>query len=190
MQPSILLKGYFSITKGQLQICILSNLVFFFFRIIAGGRYQSFQVWYLHGCKHVYIQRRIINVEHLWWNFLEKSSKSSIIDDLRLGSEYGSEKESCVLKICSKFTGKHPCHSVIVAKQLYWNHTSAWVFSCKFATYFQNTFFQEHLCYFMTSIAAIHFFIVNASNLQEQLQPSRVNFTAAIAIIQFVRREL
>ena len=32
-----------------------------------------------------------------------------------------------------------------VAKQLYWNHTSAWVFSCKFAAYFQNTFSQEHL---------------------------------------------
>ena len=27
----------------------------------------------------------------------------------------------------------------------YWNHTSAWVFSCKFAAYFQNTFFLEHL---------------------------------------------
>ena len=26
-----------------------------------------------------------------------------------------------------------------VAKQLYWNSTSAWVFSCKFAAYFQNT---------------------------------------------------
>ena len=26
-----------------------------------------------------------------------------------------------------------------VAKQLYRNHTSAWVFSCKFAAYFQNT---------------------------------------------------
>ena len=25
-------------------------------------------------------------------------------------------------------------------KQLYWNHTSAWVFSCKFAAYFKNTF--------------------------------------------------
>ena len=24
--------------------------------------------------------------------------------------------------------------------QLYWNRTSSWVFSCKFATYFQNTF--------------------------------------------------
>ena len=27
-----------------------------------------------------------------------------------------------------------------VARQLYWNHASAWVFSCKFAAYFQNTF--------------------------------------------------
>ena len=27
-----------------------------------------------------------------------------------------------------------------VAKQLYWNQTSAWVFSCKFAAYFQNNF--------------------------------------------------
>ena len=27
-----------------------------------------------------------------------------------------------------------------VAKQLYWNHTSTWVFSCKLAAYFQNTF--------------------------------------------------
>ena len=32
-----------------------------------------------------------------------------------------------------------------VAKQLYWNCTSAWVFSCKFASYFQNTFSLEHL---------------------------------------------
>ena len=26
------------------------------------------------------------------------------------------------------------------AKHLYWNHTSAWVLSCNFAAYFQNTF--------------------------------------------------
>ena len=32
-----------------------------------------------------------------------------------------------------------------VAKQLYSKHTSAWVFSCKFAGYFQNTFYEEHL---------------------------------------------
>ena len=45
-----------------------------------------------------------------------------------------------VLKICSKFTGKHPCRSAI-SKQIYWNDTSAWVFSFKFAPYFQDTFF-------------------------------------------------
>ena len=33
-----------------------------------------------------------------------------------------------------------------VAKQLYWNHILAWVFSCIFAAYFQNTFFWQHLC--------------------------------------------
>ena len=31
------------------------------------------------------------------------------------------------------------------AKQLYWNRTLAWVFSCKFAAYFENTFYEEHL---------------------------------------------
>ena len=30
-----------------------------------------------------------------------------------------------------------------IAKQLYWNHTSAYVFSCKFATYFRTTFFRN-----------------------------------------------
>ena len=29
--------------------------------------------------------------------------------------------------------------------KLYWNRTSAWVFSCTFAAHFQNTFPQEHL---------------------------------------------
>ena len=32
-----------------------------------------------------------------------------------------------------------------IAKQLYWNCTSAWVFTFKFAACFQNTFFTEHL---------------------------------------------
>ena len=50
----------------------------------------------------------------------------------------GVLRKTC-LKICSKFTGEHSCRSVI-SKQLYWNHTSAWMFSCKFAAYFQNTY--------------------------------------------------
>ena len=32
------------------------------------------------------------------------------------------------------------CHFSKDAKQLYWNHIQVWVFSCKLAAYFQNTF--------------------------------------------------
>ena len=32
-----------------------------------------------------------------------------------------------------------------VPKQLSRNHTLGWVFSCKFAAYFKNTFSYEHL---------------------------------------------
>ena len=32
-----------------------------------------------------------------------------------------------------------------VGKQLFWNHTSAWMFSCKFAAYFWNTLSLEYL---------------------------------------------
>ena len=42
-----------------------------------------------------------------------------------------------VLKICSKLTGEHSCWSAISIK-LQWDHTSAWVVSCKYAAYFQN----------------------------------------------------
>ena len=49
-----------------------------------------------------------------------------------------------ILKICSNFTGEHPCQSVIsitlLKSHFYSNHTSSWVFSCKFSAYFQNTF--------------------------------------------------
>ena len=37
------------------------------------------------------------------------------------------------------------CNFNKVAKQLYWNRTSAWVFSSKYVAYFQNIFlFSEH----------------------------------------------
>ena len=51
----------------------------------------------------------------------------------------------CILKICSKFSVEHPCRIAISIKLQSKSRTSAWVFSCKFAAYFQNTFFLEHL---------------------------------------------
>ena len=47
-------------------------------------------------------------------------------------------------QICRR-TSMPKCDFNKVAKQLYWDRTLAWVFSCKFAAYFQNTFSLEHL---------------------------------------------
>ena len=42
-------------------------------------------------------------------------------------------------------TPMQKCDFRKVANQLYWNHTSAWVFSCKFAAYLHNSCFEKHL---------------------------------------------
>ena len=86
---------------------------------------------YCHGCYKFCLPVKVL---HLQWIMLKSRSSHA---EVFLGKG--------VLKICSKLTGGHLCRSVISIKlQLYWNRTSAWVF-CKFASYFQNTFSQEHL---------------------------------------------
>ena len=63
-----------------------------------------------------------------------------------------------------------------VALQLCWNRTSPWVFSCKFAAYFQNNFSYEHLCvaasdkfYGENWNAAMLFVIEHVSAMQKQM---------------------
>ena len=45
--------------------------------------------------------------------------------------------------------------------------TSAWVFSCKFAAYFQNTFTQEHLCVAASDFYTSHFLRNTYSYVQD-----------------------
>ena len=62
-----------------------------------------------------------------------------LLESSRLGVFLGKG----ALKICNKFIGEHQCKSMISIK-LKNNFVeitlSAWMFSCKFAAYFQNTF--------------------------------------------------
>ena len=53
--------------------------------------------------------------------------------------------EKGVLKNMLQIYRRTPMPECEVAKQLYWNGTSAWVFSCKFAAYLLNTFSEEQL---------------------------------------------
>ena len=51
---------------------------------------------------------------------------------------------------------------------LYWIHTSAWVFSCEFAVYFQNTFSLEHL-WVAASAQCSHSFYKNTNKCTHAL---------------------
>ena len=57
-----------------------------------------------------------------------------------------------VLRICSKFTGEQPCRS---AKQLYWNHSLAWVFSCKLLHIFRTPFPRSNSGWLLLCIGTI-----------------------------------
>ena len=48
-------------------------------------------------------------------------------------------------QICRR-TQMRKCDFSNVANQLFWNPTSVWVFSCKFAGYLQEGCFDENLC--------------------------------------------
>ena len=60
---------------------------------------------------------------------------------------------------------KQPSRGVLSKRcsELYWNHTSAWVFSCEFAAYFQNTFYYSNfieitLRYGCSPVNLVHIF--------------------------------
>ena len=76
-----------------------------------------------------------------------------------------------VLKICSKFTG------VWIALQLYWYHTSAWVFSCNllhiFKTSFPKNISEWLLLYGVTRLITCQVrYVVIKNILQNRSQPS------------------
>ena len=77
-----------------------------------------------------------------------KTRKLLVNCDNSLVSDFSCRSSHVPRKRCSgnmqqvyRRTPITKCDFNKVALQLYWNHTSAWVFSCKFAAFFQNTFY-------------------------------------------------
>ena len=86
---------------------------------------------------------------HKEWDKLKKTKRWISTDTIKSSQVWSSKaaNQRCSLK---KVFWKYAANlqentDVEVWKRLYWNHTSAWVISCKFAAYLQNTFFKEHL---------------------------------------------
>ena len=94
--------------------------------------------WWVHG--------RFLKNKLEWFDwyllfsssFIKRESTRTHKEPTRISKSSHSQVflEKSVLKICTKFTGEHPCRSAISVNL---------VFSCKFAEYFQNTFSTEHL---------------------------------------------
>ena len=53
---------------------------------------------------------------------------------------HGLKITNCFETVAEAMQKQSSIRVLIHAKQLYWNHTSAWVYSWKFAAYFQKTF--------------------------------------------------
>ena len=113
----------------------LLNLIFFIHKVWHEFQWNSYRVsllsWYF--LKHMLIAAVSLRMQiltYLIYLFIHPEAEEAL-HQVFLGKG--------VLKICSKFTKEHPCQSVI-SKQLNWNRTSAGMFSCEFAAYFQNNF--------------------------------------------------
>ena len=75
------------------------------------------------------------------------------------------------------------------ALQLYWNRTTAWVLSCKYAAYFKGNFSQEHLSA-AASVYSFHwsvkfsFRMINGT--REEIEFSCTNCFRSIVLLVFV----
>ena len=93
-------------------------------------------IWrFLHSDRHLLLF-------HHWFDFLP-SNLHLYLHDICFINAFESFIPVIILnmlRIKYSQTPMQKCNFNKVALQFYWNHSFAWVFSCKFAAYFQNTF--------------------------------------------------
>ena len=92
-----------------------------------------------------------ISLSHIFYlafaasnNFMTRANLKEKCEPLNIQTQppRGVRRKRCSKNIQQIYqrTPMSKCNFNKNALQLYWNHNSAWVVSCKFAAYFQNTF--------------------------------------------------
>ena len=92
--------------------------------------YDSVCLQNWNGCKNFDLKEQRFKQRQIFLFYIRKQPTRSVL------KKRCSENKQQIYRR----TPMPKCEFNKVAKQLYWNRTSAWVFSCKFAAYFQNTF--------------------------------------------------
>ena len=105
------------------QVCVMISIIKYFLRF--SKRTVDYQI----DCR-LFLQQKILNK-----------------DSLQKQPSRGVLRKRCSINMQQIYrrTPMPKCDFNKVPLELYSNRTSAWVFSCKFAAYFQNIFFEEHL---------------------------------------------
>ena len=148
MCHSIYLLSYFRLYKADKLLWLTMKLV-----LIASWAY--FVSWF--NIVDLMILKKLFNTLKTWHSFNRSVLLAYILlvskkkKGHNLGFQMYHQKQpfrGVLSKRCSenmqqiyRRTPMPKCDFNIVALQLYWNHTSAWVLSCKFAAYLHNTFY-------------------------------------------------
>ena len=85
--------------------------------------------------------------DHFWFILFLTMLVLAKTNNIRKQRSKGALRKNCsdnMQQICRR-TPIPKCDFNKVALQPYWNRTSVWLFSCKVAVCFQNTFSEEHL---------------------------------------------
>ena len=108
--------------------------------------YKGHMAWYLERCKCL----KLIHKTFKWhsqkdiWFFPKNSQYTWNQKQLSLAALRKRCSEN--MQQIYRRTPMPKCDFNKVALQLCWNCILAWVFTCKLAAYFLNTFLYEHLC--------------------------------------------
>ena len=98
---------------------------------------ESWNALASHGILvHCQLQRLFVESRNKFRSWKLFSKKFHAFVTLFTHRHLGHVFSSCMVDINAKIDLRFP----FLALQLYWNQTSAWVFPCKLAAYFQNTF--------------------------------------------------
>ena len=123
------------------------------YRTILGGIYQFLNNHIFHvslmKVRSLFWKKILIymNIIMIWFLKVILAFNNSDVPDSECDNEQKQPSTGILIKRCSdnmQLIYRRPpmpkCDFSKVTFQIYWNHTSAWVFSRKFLAYFQNTF--------------------------------------------------
>ena len=132
-----------SIPKTLLRIEFV-GVVLLIYKVLVEGCFivsPLFKFSFIHNFKHMHLLLTKIADQRIGEKYLFRLSRKTWNVQKQPSRGVLSKRCSDNMQQIYRRTLMPKCDFKKAALQLYWNHTSVWVFYCKFAAYFKNTFY-------------------------------------------------